>query len=115
MGNRSNNPAITTSKFINKFNLQLAVNGSFFYPFHERTPWDYYPKPGEPTNVIGESISNRVAYGNPRPKWAILCFSKSNLAQILLQKHCPEGTVQGISGKDLLVFDHQSKNEPIFS
>ena len=104
----SNNPAMSTSNFLKKFNLKLAVNGSFFSPFHERTPWDYYPKPGELTNVLGESIANGVAYGNAHSRWNVLCFSPSNLAQILEQKQCPTGTVWGIAGKDALVINSRS-------
>ena len=103
------NSALTTSQFIKKFNLQLAVNGSFFYPFHERTPWDYYPQFGEPVNVLGQSISNNIEYGNPADKWNLLCFTKSNLAQISTQQKCPKGTVWGIGGKDILVIDGMSK------
>ncbi|VEP17580.1 conserved hypothetical protein [Hyella patelloides LEGE 07179] len=105
----SNNPALTTSEFIKKFNLQLAVNGSFFYRFHERTPWNYYPKSGEPTNVLGQSISNNLKYGKPESRWDILCFTKPNIAQISNQKKCPGGTVWGIAGGDTLVIDGKSK------
>ena len=105
----SKNSAMTTSNFIKKFNLQLAVNGSFFYPFHERTPWDYYPKPGEPVNVLGKSISNSITYGPSSSRWNVLCFTKDNLAQILKQKQCPRGTVQGIAGMNIIVINSSSK------
>ncbi len=103
------NLAITTSNFLKKFNLQLAVNASFFYPFHERTPWDYYPKTGEPVNVVGESIANSVIYGNPKSEWAVLCFAKNNLVQIFDREQCPQQTVQGVTGKNILVVDGKTK------
>lgn len=103
------NLAITTSNFIEKFNLQLAVNASFFYPFKEQTPWDYYPKTGETVNAIGESIANNIVYGNSKSKWNVLCFAKNNLVKILNQKQCPQKTVQGITGRDILVLNGKIK------
>ncbi len=107
--NINQNSALTISQFIKKFDLQLAINGSFFYPFHEQSPWDYYPQLGEDVNVLGQSISNTVGYGNPADKWNLLCFAKSNMAQISTQQKCPGGTVWGIGGKDILVIDGMSK------
>lgn len=99
------NLAQTTSSFIEEYNLQLAVNGSFFYPFYERLPWDYYPKVGQPVNALGQSITDNVTYGDLAKRWKILCFGKNNLARIKNKKKCPQGTVQGIAGMDILVKD----------
>lgn len=99
------NLAQTTSSFIEEYNLQLAVNGSFFYPFYERVPWDYSPKIGQPVNALGQSITNNISYGDLAKGWKILCFDKNNLAGITSQKQCPQGTVQGIAGMDILVKD----------
>ncbi len=54
--------ARTTSEFVNKFNLQIAINGNFFYPFIEKKPWNFYPKSGELVNVVGRAISNGNDY-----------------------------------------------------
>ena len=32
--------ARTTSEFLQEFQLQLAINANYFYPFKENTPWD---------------------------------------------------------------------------
>lgn len=46
--------ARTTSEFLTEFNLQIAINANFFYPFREKTPWDYYPKSGAGVNLAFE-------------------------------------------------------------
>ena len=44
--------ARTTSEFLKTFELQLAVNAGYFYPFREKTPWNTYPHPGDRVNVV---------------------------------------------------------------
>ena len=104
----SNNPALTTSEFVQKFKVQLAINASFFYPFHERTPWDYYPKSGELTHPLGQSIANSLSYGKVEPQWNTLCINEFNKAQIYEQEKCPQKTVWGIGGGSVLVVDGKS-------
>ena len=99
--NKSNS-AMTTSLFVKKFDLQLGINGSFFSPFKENTPTDFYPKNGDLVDALGENISNRQRYGRQNQKWNILCFSGSNTATIA-KKSCPIDTVQGIAGNEILV------------
>ena len=54
--------ARTTTEFVSEFQLQLAINGSFFYPFREISPWNYYPKSGDRANVLGQAIANGTSY-----------------------------------------------------
>ena len=94
--------AMTTSEFIQKYNLNLAINGSFFYPFSENTPWDFYPHSGDAVNPLGESIADRKRYGTPGEEWNVLCFSASNIATIET-KSCPTDKIRGIAGKEILL------------
>ncbi|MBD2058643.1 phosphodiester glycosidase family protein [Oculatella sp. FACHB-28] len=94
--------AQTTSEFVDEFDLQLAVNASFFYPFEENTPWNYYPHSGDRTNVLGQGISNGLLYSPADPDWPVLCFADNNQARIAAQE-CPSGTVQAIAGSDVLI------------
>ena len=103
-----NNLAMKTSEFIKKYDLDLAINGSFFYPFTENTPWDYSPRSGYKAHALGENISDGRRYGKATKDWNVLCFDRSNLAQITLNNHCPEGTVQGVAGQEILVKDGDS-------
>ena len=60
--------ARTTTEFANEFEVQMAVNGSFFEPFHAKLPWDYYPKLGDPVNINGFAMSDQRVYSEDKPK-----------------------------------------------
>ncbi len=93
--------AQTTSDFLREFNLQLAINGSFFYPFQEQ--WLlYYPHSGEPVNVLGQAISNGVTYSAFERGWPVLCFSQDNRAQIS-KASCPADTAQALAGGEIII------------
>lgn len=97
--------ALTTSEFLKKFQLQLAINASFFYPFREVTPWDYFPHSGNRANVVGEAIANGSNYSQVDKSFPALCFNANNRAQILKKGECPKGTTQGLAGNQLLIAD----------
>lgn len=107
------NYARTTSDFVRKFKLQLAINASFFAPFHEHTPWDYYPRTGDRTEPIGEVIANGNRYSLPRPPWAVLCLSPANIAKIVAAGTCPQGTLNAVAGGQILVSDGKPTTEII--
>lgn len=102
--------ALTTSEFLKKFKLQLAINASFFYPFREVTPWDYYPHSGNRANVVGEAIANGSSYSQVDQSFPALCFNANNRAQIVAKAECPKGTIQGIAGNQLLIADGKAVN-----
>lgn len=95
--------ARTATEFLIEFELQLAINGSFFYPFHETSPWDYYPKSGDRVNALGQAIANHSSYSPPQSDWPVLCFSANNDVRIETDGECPEGTVQAVAGNTTLV------------
>lgn len=99
--------ARTTSQFLTEFHLQLAVNGSFFYPFHPLYSidfWNAYPdEPGAPVYVLGFASSRGKVYSMPsRPssRFKTLYISADNQAQF----QTPIGSVyNAISGQELLI------------
>lgn len=96
--------AQTTSEFLQEFKLQLAINASFFYPFREVTPWDYYPRTGDRANVVGQAIANGSTYSAVESNFPVLCFSASEgRAQILAKGECPKGTLHAVAGNQLLI------------
>jgi hypothetical protein len=103
--------ARTTSTFLRQFNLQLAVNASFFNHFREKTPWDYYPRAGERVNAIGQAISNQIPYSPALPNWAVLCLAPDQRARILEGGVCPDGTAQAVAGNT--VFVRQGQPVPV--
>ena len=98
--------ARTTSEFLKEFKLQLAINASFFYPFREVTPWDYYPRSGERANVVGQAISNGASYSSHESDLPVLCLITSqgrDRVQLSKGKACPKGTVQAVTGNYILM------------
>jgi exopolysaccharide biosynthesis protein len=90
--------ARTPSEFVTEHKLQLAVNANFFYPFHEKTPWDYYPYSGDRVNSLGISMSNGNTYSPAEKTWPALCIHKNQRAQIVAAGTCPNETVQAVAG-----------------
>ena len=100
--------AMTTSDFLTEFDLQIAVNGSFFYPFEEHTPWDYYPRQNDAAIALGENISNGDRYGKTGSQWNVVCFDRANRVRVALQQQCPDRTVNAVAGRELLIRDGRS-------
>jgi hypothetical protein len=67
-----------TSAFASAFDAQVAINGSYFYPFRNDHPLDYEPHPGDPVHVLGLTASGGVAYGKPLRGEATLYVSRDN-------------------------------------
>ena len=55
--------AQTTSQFREKYGVQVAVNGDYFFPYYSYTVLNYYPHSGDPVDVEGVSASRGVSYG----------------------------------------------------
>jgi hypothetical protein len=70
--------AQTTSAFLRRHKLQLAINGDFFYPFHSSGPWDFYPQRGDPVDVAGFAGSSGRIYSRQDRRNATLFISCSN-------------------------------------
>ncbi|MEB3232397.1 MAG: phosphodiester glycosidase family protein [Leptolyngbyaceae bacterium] len=105
--------AQTTGDFLQRFELQLAINANYFYEFEEKTPWWVYPRKGNEVYALGEAIAPNpqnpegpaMHYGVPRQNWPALCFAADHRARIEPSGTCPNETRHGIAGRDLLV-DH---------
>lgn len=104
--------ALTTSEFLQHHHQDLAVNASFFYPFRETAPWDYYPRSGDRVNAVGYAASNGQVYSSGDPSWHVICFDRQNQAQILAQPDCPNGTQNGLSGNELILQNSQPRPNP---
>ncbi len=92
--------ARTTSQFLAEFNLQVAVNGSFFYPFSEKI-WSAYPRyAGDPIHPVGFASSRGQVYSQSKPNFETVYISADNKAQF----QAPIGAVyNAISGSNLLI------------
>ena len=99
--------ARTTTEFLAQAQVQIAVNGSFFYPFHERTPWDYGPHSGDRANVLGQAIAAGIPYAQPRDNWHPLCLLDTQTVVISTQTTCPATAEFALSGGPLLLINGQ--------
>ncbi|MBT4818087.1 MAG: phosphodiester glycosidase family protein [Lentisphaerae bacterium] len=93
--------AMTTSEFLSRHHLQIAVNGSYFSPFRARLPWDYYPHTGDPVDIHGLAISNGDVASPDNTRHPKLCFVGSR-AQIV-ESTLPTGTTQALAAGPLLL------------
>lgn len=94
--------ALRTAQFLKANDLQVAINGNYFYPFQETTPWNYGPKSGQPASLVGVAISEGELVSSAEKGWPALCFLPQ---QAVIQKDgsCPEETTQALGGDALLL------------
>jgi hypothetical protein len=57
--------AKTTSAELLERGRRLAVNGDFFFPWHYRAPWDYYPHEGDPVSPSASDGANHWPQQSP--------------------------------------------------
>jgi hypothetical protein len=94
--------AQSTSQFLDKYDLQLALNGDFFWPWWYHMIFDYYPHAGDPTGVNGFAASRGMVYSgeelaDPRPTLFLAQDNRAGIDQ-------PVGAVyNAISGLPLIV------------
>lgn len=99
-----------TSQFLSGFDLQVAVNGDFFVPWHSSNPWDYYPHVGDPVEVKGFASSQGSIYSTGRSDWFTLYLSQDNRASF----NEPPGEVyNAISGHPMLVKGGEPVYQPV--
>ena len=60
-------PARTASEFLDAFGADLAVNASYFHPWHSNSLLDYYPHSGDPVAAIGPTVGRGQRYAPPSP------------------------------------------------
>ena len=98
--------ARTTSQFLNNFDVQVAINGDGFEPWHSRTILDYYPHVGERVGPIGFAASEEITYPQDTDKEPTLYLAINNGARF----NAPTSKIyNAISGNLMLL----NKGEPI--
>ncbi|NJK37561.1 MAG: phosphodiester glycosidase family protein [Oscillatoriales cyanobacterium SM2_3_0] len=94
--------AQTTAEFLEGYQVQVAINASFFYPIFLKTYWNYFPKTGDRVQVVGQAISDGVIYSEPQKHWYVFCVADQNVVKIYPER-CPNLTVHAVSGNSLLL------------
>ena len=88
--------AKTTSQFVEDFDVQLAINASFFEPFWVKWP-RYYPHVGDPARPFGLTISEGQRYAQPEADYHPLYISQDNRISIGEPLKEPYNAVSGFS------------------
>lgn len=100
--------AFTTSEFLQRRKVQLAINGDFFLPWWSDGPRDYYPHTGDPVDVLGSAVSFGEEYGRHVVPYASLVFGEDGTVSIVAVKD-PKAPLpparHAISGKQIIVRD----------
>lgn len=100
--------AQTTTEFLVKQRMSAAVNASFFDPFRGGTPGgdDYYPKSGDPVDVLGLSMhAGRIdspPNNDPKINGAV-CIRKPAKVSIVRGQSCPPGTDEALAAGPVLL------------
>ena len=100
--------ARTTSKFLDNHDLQIAVNGGSFGPWHSNGGLNYYPHDGDPVEPLGLSASQGDIYSLNPGNEPVLYISRTNLAVFNRQ---PGKIYNAISGSQMLVSKGKAKSE----
>ncbi len=96
--------ALATTEFARREGAQVAINGSFFSPFHSRGPLSYYPHAGDPVNIHGLSVSDGERYSRDYVDLPGLCVTSERV--FLHPRACPApGLVHALAGGSMLVQD----------
>lgn len=74
--------ARTTSLFLKNFDLQVAINGDGFTPWHSYGLFDYYPHNGERVDAIGFAASEGLVYSQDTDGEPRIYFSSNKTARI---------------------------------
>jgi hypothetical protein len=91
--------ARTVKRFLNEFDMSVAINGNAFYPFHSRHALDYYPRSGDPVKVLGYAASRGTVYGSPKRRYPSIYFGTDHRASF---EQPTQGIYNVISGFDMI-------------
>lgn len=100
--------AQTTSQFLARGGLSAAVNGGFFAPFKGGSFGgdDYYPRAGDPVDVLGLSMHAGNVDSAPEPDKKIdgtVCIRRPATVSIERGQSCPPGTDEALAAGPLLL------------
>lgn len=102
-GDKDHNPPLaaqTTSEFLQKYNLQLAINGDGFHPWRDMGLLGYYPHEGDRVTPWGFAASKGTVYAQDTDEQPTLYIYQNNKASI----NALDGKIyNAVSGFKLLV------------
>jgi len=75
-------PARTVSEFAREFGAQAAINANCFEPCRTESVLEFYPKSGDPVTLLGNAVSDGVAYSEGHREALTLRFAADDTAAI---------------------------------
>jgi hypothetical protein len=97
--------ARTTSQFLSESGAQLAINASYFYPFHSTAFFSYYPHVGDPVTTVGFTMADGVVYSPADDGEAFVPLCIGAQLQIGQSSRCPRNTSYAVSGNPVFLRD----------
>jgi hypothetical protein len=92
--------ARTVGSFLQKYDLQIAINGDGFQPWHSNSIFDYYPHTGDPIAPNGFAASQGDDYAKGSEEEKTLYISKDNQVSF---NHPVDGLYNAISGDRIIL------------
>jgi hypothetical protein len=93
-------PARTTGKFLDDYNLQLAINGDSFAPWFDNGFFSYHPHSGDRVDPVGYAASRGEPYSTATDAEPVLYFTQTSRAMF---NSPPARIYNAISGNQMLV------------
>jgi len=87
--------ARTTSQFLTNFDLQVAINGDGFEPWHSYGFFDYYPHVGDRVAPIGFAASEGIIYSQDTDEEPTLYLAINNGARFNAPTHKIYNAISG--------------------
>ncbi len=91
--------ARTTSEFLQKYGVQVAINGDGFSPWWSNSPLDYYPHDGDPVAPRGTAASGGKVYWTSHEQVPTLYITSRNAFSF----DAPARPYNAVSGESLLL------------
>ena len=98
-------PAQRVLDFAVEQGAAVAMNTAFFHPFHSRSPFDYYPRPGDPTEPFGITMTDGQEFGANRYHRGTVYFSEDDVS---LEPF--DAARWAVTGRTTLVKDGQAQD-----
>jgi hypothetical protein len=98
-------PAQRVRDFAVENDAAVAMNTAFFHPFHSNSPFDYYPRTGDPTEPFGLTMTDGVEFGANRFHKATVFLSEDEVG---LERF--DDARWAVTGRTVLVRDGQAQD-----
>lgn len=94
-----------TSEFAELYGAVVALNGSYFEPVHTRHYFDYYPRTGDPVDLLGRCLAQGQIVSADHAAYPVIAWDGERAA--IFEGGVPTGEHMVMAGAQILVRDGQ--------